>query len=151
MAPSQRLSKEDQENFHLWAPFWQRVATGENDLAQYSDEEILTGRFKLMDGREAPQPKAYPQRFKDEQVKRGFRQAEEKIRKGAQKALDVYSEIMEDSEASTADRLRAAAFFTDRFLGKAPEQIKVAQVDRVEELFGRLFDREDAFLPADDA
>ncbi len=139
-----KLNPEDQRNMVLWGPFWQRVARGEVDLSVYSDEEILDARIKTPDNRLLPPPKALPTEWVKEQHRRGLRVAESKIRDGAQRALEVMYEIMDDDRAPRQDRLRAANFFTDRFLGKAPEQIKVAKADTLEELYKRfLSDDED--------
>lgn len=146
-----RLTPEDERNLHLWSPKWQRIARGEIDLGEFSDEEILTARVTLDDGTVRPAPRVLPSVWVAEQVKRGMRQAEVRIREGAQRSLEVYLEILEDPKAPRAELLKAAAFFTDRFLGKAPEQVKVARVDKIEELFaGLLQSDDDEMVPGDE-
>jgi hypothetical protein len=73
------------------SPMWRRIARGEVDLSQYSDEEILTGEIRMADGRLLPAPAELPDLFIREQIKRQLKQAQVKVRQGAMDALDVYS------------------------------------------------------------
>lgn len=146
---ARKLSSADEKNMSLWGRTWQRIATGEIDLAQYTDEEILTGQIRMADNRLAPVPKAYPEVFQQEQVRRGMRQAQVKIQEGAQEAFDVYREIMHDTLAPRSDRLRAADFFSNRFLGKDVVKVQVAEVDKIEELFMDLLSEDDGLMPAE--
>jgi hypothetical protein len=108
----------------MFTPLWQRIADGTEDLSRFTDQEILTGRIRMEDGRLLPEPHTYPEPWLREQVKRGLRQAQHKITKGAMDALDVYQEILEGGEGIEAkDQLKAGQFFLDRFLGKAPQHV----------------------------
>lgn len=142
-----KLSAKDEALLAVLSPMWQRIARGEVDLNQYTDEEILEGKIRMPDGRYAPTPRSYPDTFIQEQVKRGMRQAESKILDGSQKALDVYLEVLEDVNAPRADRLKAAQFFTDRFLGKDVVKVKVASEDKIEALFEALLNNPEALEP----
>lgn len=127
--------KDDSEVLSVLSPMWQRIARGEVDLSNYSDEEILAAQIRMADGRLAPAPRVIPETFKQEQVKRGFRVAEAKILEGSVEALKVYMEILKDDKAARRDRLKAAQFFTDRFLGKDVVKVAVASEDKIEMLF----------------
>lgn len=129
------MTRKSDPALSVLSPFWQRVARGEVDLSQYSDEEILKARLRMADGRLAPAPAVLPEKFKQEQVKRGFRVAEDKILAGSVAALDVYMEILQDDKAPRSERLKAAQFFTDRFLGKDVVKVAVASEDKIETLF----------------
>lgn len=118
-------------------PMWQRIAAGEVDLARYSDEEILSGQIRMPDGRLLPTPPVFPEVWEREQVRRGLRKAQRQIRDGALRALEVYEEILEGGEGVEAkDRLKAAEFFTTRFLGKPDQHVHVhkANPDEAREL-----------------
>lgn len=106
-------------------PMWQRIARGDIDLSQYSDEEILTGRIQMADGRLLPTPPTLPDNFVAEQVRRGLRKAQRKIREGAMSALEVYADILEDDTLEPRDRLKAGQFFLERFLGKETQHVHV--------------------------
>lgn len=104
-------------------PMWKRIADGQVDLSRYTDEEIETGRIRMEDGRLLPPPAAYPDTWVREQVKRGLRKAQAKIREGAMQALEVYEDIMLDDRAEDRDRLKAGEFFLTRFLGKETQHV----------------------------
>ena len=113
---------EDWERAAL-TPMWQRIADGEVDLGQYSDEELESGQIRMQDGRLLPAPPTHPDTWVREQVKRGLRKAQTLVRKGAMDALEVYSEILNDDNAEDKDRLKAGQFFLDRFLGKEAQHV----------------------------
>lgn len=121
-------------------PMWTRIARGEIDLSRYTDDEILTAQIRTADGRLLPPPASLPDRFIAEQVRRGMRKAQRRIREGAMKALDVYEDIMDDDLVEPKDRLKAGQFFLDRFLGKETQHVHVTTdvSDAREELVRRL-------------
>lgn len=144
------MSKSSPEEEAYLSPMWQRIARSEVDLGKYSDEEILTAQIRMADGRLAPVPKILPHSFIQEQVKRGMRVAEKKIRQGSDLALDVYLEVLGNKKAANADRMRAAQFFTDRFLGKDIVKVQVAEVDRIQSLFESILLDPDGLLDPPD-
>jgi hypothetical protein len=107
----------------MLSPMWQRIARGEVDLSLYTDDEILSAEIRMADGRLLPAPAVLPDLFIREQIKRGLRKAERSIRKGALTAIEVYEEILEDDMCEPKDRMTAAKFFTDRFLGKPDQHV----------------------------
>lgn len=117
------------DSAELMTPLWQRIAEGSVDLSQYSDEEILSGKIQMPDGRVIPQPRSLPDTFLAEQVRRGFRKAQRLIRTGAMDALRVYSEILNDDMVDPKDRIRAGQFFLNRFLGKETQHVHVTTHD----------------------
>lgn len=110
------------------SPMWQRIARGEVDLSRYSDEEVLTGRIGMPDGRTLPQPPVYPDTWIAEQARRQVRKAHRLIRENVITAIEVHEEIMVDDTLEPRDRMKAASFFTDRFLGKDVQRVQVEQV-----------------------
>ena len=114
---------------------WQAIATGERPLSELDDEEVFQGRLRGSDGRLCPRPAFYPQNFLDEQVKRSLTWSHDQIRMGVHDAINVFRTIMNDDTVAPADRLRAATFFADRFLGKDVQRVLVAAEDPVETLF----------------
>lgn len=115
----------DQQVLAVLSPMWQRIARGEVDLAQYSDEEILTAQIRMADDRVLPAPKVIPEAFLHEQRRRGFIVAERKVREGAMDALEVYSNILNDRFAEDRDRLKAGEWFLTRFLGKEAQHLRI--------------------------
>lgn len=148
---ARRLSDEEQHKLRMLSPMWQRIARGEVDLSIYTDDEILTGKIKMEDGRKTPKPKVYPQTFIDEQVRRGLRVAQTKIRDGSLAGLEFMASLVQDKKASNADRMRAATFLIERQYGKEPQRVQVAQVDKIESLFQDLLNDPDGLLePGED-
>lgn len=115
----------DETTLAALTPMWQRIANGEVDLSKYTDEEILSGEIIMADGRRLPKPPDFPDTWVREQVRRGLRVAQRKIREGALEALEVYDDIMRNEEAEDKDRLKAGAFFLERFLGKPDQHVHV--------------------------
>lgn len=107
------------------SPMWQRIAEGQVNLDQYTDEEILSGEICMADGRKLPAPPVLPEPFIREQVRRGFKVAQRQIREGAMDALGVYSDILNDRFAEDKDRIAAGKFFLERFLGKEAQHVHV--------------------------
>lgn len=118
----------EERTLAVLSPMWQRIARGEVNLEQYTDEEILSGEITMADGRLLPKPKVFPETFIREQERRGLAVARKKVREGALKSFDVVLDILEDDTAEDKDRLRAAEMLQNRFLGKADQRVHV-QVD----------------------
>jgi hypothetical protein len=109
----------------MLSPMWQRIARGEVDLTQFTDEEIMSGKITMEDGRTLPKPKEFPPEFLREQHRRGMHVAQRKLREGGIKALDYYMEIMDDDMKPMGAKLEAAKFFSNRYLGPADQRIHV--------------------------
>lgn len=97
-------------------PMWTRIAQGQVDLSQYTDEQILKAELPMADGRTAPRPPMLPDVFIDEQRRRGLIKAERKVRNGAMKALDLLADVVEDDTAPIAERIKAARAFVDKYV-----------------------------------
>lgn len=146
-----RLSAAEQAKLPLLEPFWVRVAKGEVDLNQYTDDEILDVELRMPDGRVAPKPRVIPETLEREQMRRSTSVAERKIREGADAAIDVYAAILQDEYAAKADRMKAAQFFTDRRFGKDTVNVRVQQTtDPIQSLFQDILSTDGALLDEDE-
>lgn len=114
---------------------WRDIADGTRDLSELSDEEVFSGKLRTASGAMGPRPAFYPQNFIDEQIRRSLDWASDEIRSGMREAIGVLRSIMNNENAAHADRMRAAMFFTDRFLGKEVQRVLVTAEDPVESLF----------------
>lgn len=130
------MSVTQDRTLAMLSPMWQRISRGEIDLSTYTDDEILSAQIRMADGRLLPAPAVLPDAFIREQIKRGLRKAERKVRVNALKALEVYEEIMDNEEEAAKDRLKAGEFFLTRFLGKPEQHVHVhdANLDDAKEL-----------------
>jgi hypothetical protein len=128
-------------NQRIWAqlpPAWRAIADGSRDLTELTDDEVLAGRLKRADGVLGSRPSFYPQNFIDEQIRRSLYWASDEIRSGAREAIEVLREIMVNPLVPPGDRIKAAMFFTDRFLGKEVTRVMVTAEDPVESLFRQI-------------
>lgn len=130
-----RGTKTNMRVISLLPPAWQDIATGARELDELTDEEVFQGRLLRADGVLGSRPSFYPQNFIDEQIRRSLDWANDEIRSGAREAITTLKDIMTNEEASNADRLKAAMFFTDRFLGKEVQKVLITAEDPVESLF----------------
>lgn len=117
---------------------WREIATGARPLEELSDREVFEGRLLRSDGKLGPRPSFYPQNFIDEQIRRSLDWANDEIRSGAREAITTLKSIMTNPNAADSDRLKAAMFFTDRFLGKEVTKVLVTAEDPVESLFRQI-------------
>lgn len=117
---------------------WRAIADGTRSLAELTDDEVFKGRLLRSDGGYGPRPSFYPQNFIDEQIRRSLDWASDEIRSGARIAITTLKEIMENPEVGPGDRIKAAMFFTDRFLGKDVQRVLVTAEDPVESLFRQI-------------
>jgi hypothetical protein len=129
------LGPVNRARISLMPPAWQDIANGVRPLDELSDEEVFKGKIKDARGVFGPRPSFYPQNFIDEQIRRSLDWANDEIRSGARDAIRVLKEVMNDTTASAADRMKAAMFFTDRFLGKEVTRVMITAEDPVESLF----------------
>lgn len=133
-----RGTKLNQKIMAQLPPSWRAIADGSRPLEELSDDEVFKGRIKRADGVLGPRPSFYPQNFIDEQIRRSLDWANDEIRSGARDAIATLKEIMTNPEVSPADRIKAAMFFTDRFLGKEISRVLITAEDPVESLFRQI-------------
>ena len=141
-----RLTKAALKQIEQLPPSWQEVALGERDLSTLTDQEVFEGRLLTASGNLGNRPLFYPQNFIDEQIRRSLSWASDEIRSGAREAITVLKDIMKNG-MQDADRLKAAMFFTDRFLGKEVQRVLVTAEDPVEALFRNILNDPDGLAP----
>jgi hypothetical protein len=105
------------------------VLAGDEDLSQWSDEELLRGRKRnkrgTMSGRA---PKVVPTAILHELTRRRFTKAEEVVRESLVAAVELWKQIVEDDTVPLAYRLKASELIVDRAWGKPKERIS-AEID----------------------
>lgn len=138
-----RGTKTNQRVLSMLPESWRDIATGKRPLEELDDKEVFEGRLFRSDGKLGPRPSFYPQNFIDEQIRRSLDWANDEIRSGAREAITTLKEIMSNSEAADSDRLKAAMFFTDRFLGKEVQKVLITAEDPVESLFRNILEDPD--------
>lgn len=133
-----RATKQNRRMMSMLPASWRAIADGSRPLEELSDKEVFEGRLLRADGVLGARPAFYPQNFIDEQIRRSLDWANDEIRSGARDAIRTLKQIMNDDNASYADRMKAAMFFTDRFLGKEVQKVLVTAEDPVESLFRQI-------------
>jgi len=101
-----------------------RVLTGQEDLSQWSEEELLRGQKKDRNGKyQGKPPLVVPKALHDELVKRKMSRAFELLRDNLVSAVEVLIELAQDEEVESGTRLKAATTIIERVMGKTPEKI----------------------------
>lgn len=102
------------------------VMTGEDNLEEWDEEELIRGQRKDKNGRfQGRPPKVVAKAIHDELVKRTLNEAKELMRSALVPAVSMLGEIIKDPDASDKDKLTAATMIIDRMMGKSPEKIEV--------------------------
>lgn len=129
------MSKINAKRFALLPGRWKEIAEGTFDVTELDDEEIFSGRLRQANGVLGPRPSLLPQQFIDEQQRRLLNWSAQHVRENLRAVLQTITEIATDPNNSPADRLKAAFWIAERFMGKVPERLMIAAEDPVEALF----------------
>jgi uncharacterized protein (UPF0147 family) len=105
------------------------VLAGDEDLTEWSDEELLAGKRRNKRGTlSGGNPKVVPRAILQELTRRRFLKAEEVVKSSLVSAVELWKQIVEDETVPHPIRLRASELIVDRCWGKATERID-ASVD----------------------
>jgi len=127
---------------------WRAVAEGKLDVTELDDEEIFSGRLRQSDGVLGPRPPLLPQQFIDEQQRRLLNWSAAHVRESLRDVLRTITEIATDPNNSSGDRLKAAFWIAERFMGKVPDRLMIAAEDPVESLFRSILEDPDGLTAA---
>lgn len=141
------MSKINAKRYALLPGRWRQIADGTLDPAEFDDEEIFSGRLRDSSGKLGPKPVLLPQAFIEEQQKRMIHWASDKVRESMKEVLNTIVEIATDPNQSAADRLKAAFWLAERFMGKVPEKLVLSAEDPVESLFKSILQDPNGLAP----
>lgn len=114
---------------------WAMLLSGQLTVKDLDDKEVEKMRVRGKDGSFSGQGRAIPshliQQFTQEQLVR----ANAKMRRALPETINVLVEILNDGSAKHSDRLRAAQMLQDRILGKAPETVRIQEVNEWDSMF----------------
>lgn len=100
------------------------VLAGDDDLTEWSDEELLAGKRRNKRGTlSGGNPKVVPRAILQELTRRRFLKAEEVVKSSLVSAVELWKQIVEDETVPHPIRLRASELIVDRCWGKATERI----------------------------
>lgn len=104
-----------------------RILTGQDDLSDWSDEELRQGRRASKDGTfDGRPPKVVPKALHDELIRRTLTNANDKMRENLEDAVQELCTIAVSEAVEAKDRLRAISMILDRVMGKSPEKVEIS-------------------------
>lgn len=125
------MGKKHERHRVALSPSMSRVYRGEDDLSEWTDEELQRGKRKVNGQFHGPDPKVLPRAIVDELNRRTFQQATSIVRDDVEDAVRLWGDIVRDPEADLALRLEASKEIANRILGKPTERTQVQlSVDR---------------------
>lgn len=104
-----------------------RILTGQDDLSDWTDEELRYGRRagkgECFTGRP---PKIVPKAIHDELVRRTLVGANDLMRDHLEEAVRELCAIATSEACEAKDRLRAISMIMDRIMGKSPDKVEIS-------------------------
>lgn len=105
---------------------WGNVQKGLIPWEDLDDEELGKGKLRDKNGGWTGRgPNLLPRTMIPEITRRLKDRYDAKLRENLSAAQQVFFDVMMDSTASPADRLRAAAYMQERLIGKVPDKVEV--------------------------
>lgn len=102
------------------------IVNGDEDLSLWSDEELLRGQRRARNGKWMGRPpKVVPMAVHHEMNRRRMSRAREVLDESLEAAVSLFAEVVNDTEAPTDLRLKAAKEIMDRVMGKAPDKVSI--------------------------
>ena len=104
-----------------------RIITGQDDLSDWSDEELREGRRRDRNGAwQGVTPKIVPKALHDELVRRTLTSANETMRDNLEEAVRCLVQLATSEAIEAKDRLRAISMIMDRVMGKSPDKVEIS-------------------------
>lgn len=104
-----------------------RIITGQDDLSEWSDEELRAGRRRDKHGGwMGVEPKIIPKALHDELVRRTLFQSNELMREDLPEAVRMLVKLATSDAVEAKDRLRAISMIMDRVMGKSPDKVEIS-------------------------
>lgn len=99
------------------------ILRGEEDVTEWSEEELVQGRRKASDGTwGGRRPKLVPTAVHDQLVKQTLSEANQLLLSQAPRAIEMLFDLAENAEDEGV-RLKAVGMILDRVMGKVTEKI----------------------------
>ncbi len=104
-----------------------RILTGQDDLSEWTDEELRMGRRRDKNGKLlGVPPKIVPKALHDELIRRTLSAANDMMRDNLEDAVTELCAIAKSEAVEAKDRLRAISMILDRVMGKSPEKVEIS-------------------------
>lgn len=104
-----------------------RVITGQDDLSEWTDEELRQGQRYDKNGRfQGKAPVVVPKVLHDELVRRTLISANDLMRDNLEDAVKMLVKLAKSPGVEAKDRLRAISMIMDRVMGKSPDKVEIS-------------------------
>jgi hypothetical protein len=118
-----------------------KINAGEMTMQQFvetlSPEELVRGQLKDHEGRFRGRPPAWvPAEFYQACIRQLLKSGEQMWREAFFESIKTFTQIAQDPNVDTKDRLRAAQYVIERVAGKTPEKVEVTVQQPWEALIG---------------
>jgi hypothetical protein len=108
------------------SPTTARIVNGEENLADWDDEELERGQRRSRNGRwPTKKPTIVARVLHDELVRRRLSKAYDLLRESVYDAAVLLRQVITDKQADLGLRMKAAELIMDRVMGKAPEHVSL--------------------------
>lgn len=122
------------------------VIAGRIPVSELDDDELAKGQLKTAEGQLVGSgPRLLPRTVSDARIREMMVRVQEQFLAVGMRATQVAVEVMEDATNSGSERLAAAKYVHERFLGKVPDKVELqAEVKPWEGLVGGILRTVDA-------
>lgn len=105
---------------------WGNVLNGTIPLNMLDDEEVTRMQLRDKNGTfTGGKPALLPRKLAEMQTREILQRNQALLQDAVLKATKVYTDIIDDETASAADKMKAAEYLQNRFLGKTPERVQL--------------------------
>lgn len=127
---------------------WDHIRSGDVPISDLDDDEVAQGMLKRTREMRIPTagtgPKLVPAELADARTRLLVERVTEQFKGVAFRATQVFIDVMENPEASDADKMKAATYLHQRLLGKVPDRVEItAEIKPWENLVGGILRESD--------
>lgn len=106
---------------------WQALMDGHITWQDLDDEEVSKGRVRGKDGTfVGTAPKLVPRALADQRTRLLMERVQHQFSEVVMKATQVYVDVLEDQNATPTEKMAAAKYLQERFLGKVPDKMELS-------------------------
>ena len=105
---------------------WANFANGKIPWSELDDEELARLQVRGRNGQfSGPRPRVIPRELIQMHTRELFARNEKLMKDVILKATSVFTDVIDSTTASDADKMRAAQYLHDRILGKTPDKVEL--------------------------
>ncbi len=114
------------ETGKVYKRVWANIVNGNIPISAMDSEELAKGQLKDVNGNFTGSPGSLmPRDLADARTREVMNRVQEQFLSMAEQATKVYFDVLEDPAATHADKMRAAEYLHQRFLGKVPDRMEL--------------------------